>query len=878
MASSGSPIRVDRFPLGEIHSLVRSPVSQSDRHRCNEMIHDDENNYGNIINPTVTPKKRRLENKAPLSENNEADWSIEKKVRTPQKLRHQTTEICAGNSSPMKTPITSPEAKVRSISTYRRPVDDDLPKSSSKKRKDHNLLEETNSNERNNEVLVKMGSLEGHQCPTGQILYKDSNCDQVATVEDSRKFCAIVAAKADVTAADETRVWAGMADGADDTGYKKSKNRQQDVMLDNSLSRAFVNQRLESMKAVISIDEMCRHLENLQSTYGDKDLKGLSVDSGSASNDSCCGSKGVQIYAEIVGRVGSNRIDSSGYLKQNESIHVTESTITQDEQQGSTMITLKRPVVNIIAPLVPVTDFIISKNFPVPSHQNLLTAKSSDRVDEASISEFPSQRQFAAALHNGEAVSIPGAGATYNYIGRDIERMRENIEMQVMSTTVHARQELSSSSSISFLGRLDKDISNSSRRMRAEDESSRLFLPNSLNVIDISVATAQHRKQQEIRGANQSTKYEDHMHQRHGVIHTNPIPSCVSSSSGNIAATVSSFAPSPVSAPIEPPLAPVSSTIPSRDENARKRSGSQPAAAHMADQKPANMPAQVSPSPHNLEGSESRKMEDSEKIGECETESEEDRQYTSFHEAVAAARESSISVLFRGKRGSLRQHQSSVQQTAVAFHMTEVDFLSCSTVLRRGEVLSPLGIQGPSPTVISTPIHAGNGNREDLDSIMRRDELAVSNTVLTTLSDTASFSQSHYLSARVPLSDLSAYQSKLQSWRDKYRVVSATQSPKDFNSYSFLSPHSAPSSSVPTCSSLRQKISAVDRTTGKSSLLESVQNCFGGLPTSCCDDFQCMYTSDGDGEVEDVAGLQTARGSGVKRDICRNAVESVKVS
>ena len=873
--SSGSPKRVDRCPLGEIHSLLRSPA-QSDRHRSKDEIHDDENNYGNTINPAVTPKKRRLENRAPLAENNEADWSTEKKVRTPQKLRYPTIEICAGNSSPIRTPIASPATKLRPISIYRRPIDDDLPKSSTKKRKDHNLLEVTNSDERENEVLVKTESLDGN---TKEIIRKDSVCDQAATVVDSRKLCPTLTAKADVVAADEARVWVGMAEGADATDPKKKEDRHQQVILDNSLSRAFENQRLESIKAVISIDEICRHLENLQSTYEDNDLRGHSVDSSIASNSIYSSSRDINSYGEIVGRIGSTRVDSSGYLQPRASTHLTESTIKHDEHQGANINAPKQPVVNVTAHVAPMKDTKISKIFSEPSLQNtptiLLTEKSSDRVDGVSISEAPSQRRFAAALHNEETVFIPGV--SYEYIRKDIERMRENVEMQVISTAVHTRQELSSS-----LGCLDKDSSNSSRGMQTEDGRNLSFPPNFLNVIDISVATAQHRKQQEIREANQSTKHEDYMHQRYCELHTNLLPSCMSSSSGNSAINVSSFTPGPVSAdtiahePIEAPLAQAPVTIPSRDKNAHKRPESQPAAASTTIHNPANTPPQMSTSPHSSKGTQSEKMEDSEKMGESE--SEEDRQYTSFHAAVAAARESSMSVLFRGKRGSLGQHLSSVQQTAAAFHMTEVDFLSCSTVLRRGEVLSPLGIQGPSPTVISAPIYTGNGNREDLDSIMRRDELAVSNIVLTTLSDTASSSQSHYLSARVPLSDLSAYQSKLQSWRGKYRVKADAQSSKDFNLYPVLSPHSEPSSSASpeACSSLQQQNSVLDKTTGISGAVELAQYCIGSLSSVRCEDIQFMHPRDD--EEEGAAGFQTARDIEYRRNIRRDAVGSGKES
>jgi hypothetical protein len=167
-------------------------------------------------------------------------------------------------------------------------------------------------------------------------------------------------------------------------------------------------------------------------------------------------------------------------------------------------------------------------------------------------------------------------------------------------------------------------------------------------------------------------------------------------------------------------------------------------------------------------------------------EEREDREFSSFRATIAAARESSLCVLFRGSRGPGGQGLTQVQQQAVAFHKSEVDFLSSSAVLRRGEVLAPLGTQGGDTTVLCNPRLAPQ--RSSLETISCDTDLSISGTVVTVLCSDDKLNQSHYLSARVPLSELNAYQEKVQLWKGKYKTIKPPLTSKHYPGYL---PHSA---------------------------------------------------------------------------------------
>jgi hypothetical protein len=167
-------------------------------------------------------------------------------------------------------------------------------------------------------------------------------------------------------------------------------------------------------------------------------------------------------------------------------------------------------------------------------------------------------------------------------------------------------------------------------------------------------------------------------------------------------------------------------------------------------------------------------------------EDREDREFSSFRATIAAARESSLCVLFRGSRGPGGQGLTQVQQQAVAFHKTEVDFLSSSAVLRRGEVLAPLGTHGGDSTVLCNPRQAPQ--RSSLETISCDMNLSMSGTVVTDLSTDDKLNQSHYLSVRVPLSELNAYQEKVQLWKGKYKTIKLPLTSKHYTGYT---PHSA---------------------------------------------------------------------------------------
>ena len=150
--------------------------------------------------------------------------------------------------------------------------------------------------------------------------------------------------------------------------------------------------------------------------------------------------------------------------------------------------------------------------------------------------------------------------------------------------------------------------------------------------------------------------------------------------------------------------------------------------------------------------------------------SDEDREFSLFHLAVAAARESSLAVLFKGSRGRAGQGLTPVQQQGVAFYKSEVSFMSSGAVIRRGELLAPLGSHRLDTTVLSTP----KKNRIEECSLTLTDcmtDLPMSNVQLTSIQKNNHLPQPQYLSARVPLSDLEAYQDRLHAWRGKYKKV-----------------------------------------------------------------------------------------------------------
>ena len=146
---------------------------------------------------------------------------------------------------------------------------------------------------------------------------------------------------------------------------------------------------------------------------------------------------------------------------------------------------------------------------------------------------------------------------------------------------------------------------------------------------------------------------------------------------------------------------------------------------------------------------------------------DEDREFSLFHLAVVAARESSLAVLFKGSRGRAGQGLTPVQQHGVAFYKSEVRFMSSSAVIRRGELLAPLGSHRLDTTVLSTP----KKDRIEECSLQNAASPYLSNVQLTSIQKNGRLPQPQYLSARVPLSDLEAYQDKLHIWRGKYRKV-----------------------------------------------------------------------------------------------------------
>jgi hypothetical protein len=157
--------------------------------------------------------------------------------------------------------------------------------------------------------------------------------------------------------------------------------------------------------------------------------------------------------------------------------------------------------------------------------------------------------------------------------------------------------------------------------------------------------------------------------------------------------------------------------------------------------------------------------------------SDEDREFALFHSAVAAARESSLAVLFKGTRGPAGQGLTPVQQQGVAFYKSELSFMSSSAVIKRGELLAPLGSHRLDTTVLSTARKDRiESSSPDLSDCMSN--LSMSNVQLTTIEKNDRLPQLQCLSARVPLSDLVAYQDMLHTWRSKYKKVSAVDVPR----------------------------------------------------------------------------------------------------
>ena len=157
--------------------------------------------------------------------------------------------------------------------------------------------------------------------------------------------------------------------------------------------------------------------------------------------------------------------------------------------------------------------------------------------------------------------------------------------------------------------------------------------------------------------------------------------------------------------------------------------------------------------------------------------SDEDREFALFHLAVAAARESSLAVLFKGTRGPAGQGLTPVQQQGVAFYKSELSFMSSSAVIKRGELLAPLGSHRLDTTVLSTA-RKDRIESSSLDLSDCMSKLSICNVQLTTIQKNNRLPQPQYLSARVPLSDLVAYQDVLHTWRSKYKKVSAADAPR----------------------------------------------------------------------------------------------------
>ena len=833
-----SPKKVDRRPLGDIHSLVRSPASKCDRQRSNEKIHEDENIYGNIINPALTPKKRRLDNLTQSIENNGSDWSIEKKVKTPLKLRHNTTDTSAGNLSATVTPITSPATKSRPLAAFQQPTDEKLSKSSSKKRKDHNICDAASSDRYNNEFFAKMDNLESAASSFEDATHKSVVGNQVSTAVLSKKLNSTVVAKAVVEVATaentlnkvlpESTIAPKVQEGCG------SGQRPDPIVLDNSLSRVFENQSKESRKAIITIDEICRHLGYLQSDYESRGERkhGLSPEILSSGPNYCSGIDKIQVGR--AGRVVSDRVNSRPDL---------ESTVPSNGNQETCLTqpllsTSPSPLCSDFrdrdsygdeGPVIVEGEIITNKSILEPYCQHAYLSVNRGQAEEFSTLQSDRQQQSTEDLNGKETMSIPDA--SYEYILRDIERMKENRDIQNMPTATNVTHRSSSAPSV---GSYDKGSTNLSGGIRVEHLRNPPS-PSFIGVIDISVATAQHRQQRRNREVNQSTQHGDHSSEQCCDPHAIPLPPSAKFFVASNAVPASVFMPirlpddSRACAPILFTATPVLVCPPSPIalETTHIPSENQTTAAQATVHTSENVPTKMGPTVHS--SSANKQVDESDKIGGFDVESEEDRDFSSFHATIAAARESSICVLLRRTRGSQGQGLSQVQQTAVAFRMAEIDFLSCSAVLKRGEVLSPLGMQGSSPTVISTPVSVDNGMRQGHDSIMRKDELALSNTILTALSDTSSSSQSQYLSARVPLSDLSAYQSKLHSWRGKYRVdsVNVPQGSRDFkSSYTSLTPTSVPSSSHTIPKQTSDCSSEVDAMPGMIIVEETVQDHF----------------------------------------------------
>ena len=190
--------------------------------------------------------------------------------------------------------------------------------------------------------------------------------------------------------------------------------------------------------------------------------------------------------------------------------------------------------------------------------------------------------------------------------------------------------------------------------------------------------------------------------------------------------------------------------------------------------------------------------------------SDEDREFALFHLAVASARESSLAVLFKGTRGPAGQGLTPVQQQGVAFYKSELSFMSSSAVIKRGELLSPLGSHRLDTTVLSTA-RKDRIESSSLDLSDCMSNLSMSNVQLTTIAKNNRLPQPQYLSARVPLSDLIAYQNVLHTWRSKYKKVGAADVPrshacsiaaaKSSTADQVVQQHSKPSPSPPPPSS-----------------------------------------------------------------------------
>ena len=146
-------------------------------------------------------------------------------------------------------------------------------------------------------------------------------------------------------------------------------------------------------------------------------------------------------------------------------------------------------------------------------------------------------------------------------------------------------------------------------------------------------------------------------------------------------------------------------------------------------------------------------------------------------------------------KGPQSKGRTLVLDSALSFHKSEIDFMTSSTVILRGEVLTPLGTRKSDVTVMRTS-RVSTCEKNSHDSISGDLDVRIGSdvTVISSGDDrqaahthtnthALSLSHAHYLTAMVPLPDLHAYQEKVQGWRCKYRTSDPVKSSKQYPSY-----------------------------------------------------------------------------------------------